>query len=109
VKERPDILITSIKDECPEIHVEYNLFSYFPLLLFLLSMQLTSVDSSIRKLQINRSVRIYNEPPAWVFRWVSRNYGSEIFNMGFVTVLNPKQLRSPLFTAMKFEVVVFFF
>jgi len=73
MKERPDILITSIKGECSEIYVEYNLFSYFPLLLFPLAMRLTSVDSSIRKLQINRSVRIYNEPPAWVFRWVCRN------------------------------------
>jgi hypothetical protein len=54
MKERPDILITSIKGECSEIYVEYNLFSYFPLLLFPLAMRLTSVDSSIRKLQINQ-------------------------------------------------------
>jgi len=57
----------SIKGEFSQIHVEYNLFSYFPLLLFPLAMQLTSLDSSISRLQINQVYEFIMSPPHGCF------------------------------------------
>jgi hypothetical protein len=49
--------ITGNKIECSHIQVQYYLFFVFLNCYF----HLTGVDSSVRKLQINRNVRVYNE------------------------------------------------
>jgi hypothetical protein len=54
---------TANNSEYSHIHVQYYLFVLF----FSCYFHLTDVDSSVRKLQINRNVRVYNESLGFFF------------------------------------------